>query len=209
MKYVDEYRDGKLARADSPRRSPQAADPAAQLSLHGILRRPHPCDLALRPRRSAAGQCPDGARPRLPGLRAADRPHRHGDRAGGAAGGDAVHLRRSDAGAGLARHLAAARQGRRRRHPHGVFDAGRDRRSPQAEPEREVVFFAIGFETTTPPTALAIKLASAKRLANFTRVLQPRADAAGDPRHSRTSAISTACDGPRSTASSARRMSAR
>jgi hydrogenase expression/formation protein HypD len=26
-------------------------------------------------------------------------------------------------------------------------------------PEREVVFFAIGFETTTPPTALAMKQA--------------------------------------------------
>jgi hydrogenase expression/formation protein HypD len=37
-----------------------------------------------------------------------------------------------------------------------------------AEPDREVVFFAIGFETTTPPTALAIRLAAEKRLSNFT-----------------------------------------
>ena len=49
----------------------------------------------------------------------------------------------------------------------------------EAEPEREVVFFAIGFETTTPPTALAIKLAKQKGLTNFTvfsnHVLTPAA----------------------------------
>jgi hydrogenase expression/formation protein HypD len=37
----------------------------------------------------------------------------------------------------------------------------------EAEPSREVVFFAIGLETTTPPTALAIRLADKKRLKNF------------------------------------------
>jgi hydrogenase expression/formation protein HypD len=35
------------------------------------------------------------------------------------------------------------------------------------EPERQVVFFAIGFETTTPPTAMAIRLAQKKQLTNF------------------------------------------
>jgi hydrogenase expression/formation protein HypD len=34
-------------------------------------------------------------------------------------------------------------------------------------PTRQVVFFAIGFETTTPPTAVAIKAASAEGLKNF------------------------------------------
>ena len=34
-------------------------------------------------------------------------------------------------------------------------------------PDRQVVFFAIGFETTTPPTAVAIKTARAEGLANF------------------------------------------
>jgi hydrogenase expression/formation protein HypD len=47
------------------------------------------------------------------------------------------------------------------------------------EPERQVVFFAIGFETTTPPTAMAIRLAQKKRLTNFTifcnHVLTPSA----------------------------------
>jgi hydrogenase expression/formation protein HypD len=46
-------------------------------------------------------------------------------------------------------------------------------------PAREVVFFAIGFETTTPPTAVAIKLAAAEGLKNFTvlccHVLTPSA----------------------------------
>jgi hydrogenase expression/formation protein HypD len=52
-------------------------------------------------------------------------------------------------------------------------------RIAEAEPGREVVFFAIGFETTTPPTALAIKTAAKKELANFTvfcnHVLTPSA----------------------------------
>jgi len=37
-------------------------------------------------------------------------------------------------------------------------------------PQREVVFFAIGFETTTPPTALAIRQAAAEDLINFSVV---------------------------------------
>jgi hydrogenase expression/formation protein HypD len=40
-------------------------------------------------------------------------------------------------------------------------------RIAEAEPSREVVFFAVGFETTTPPMALAIRLADKKRLKNF------------------------------------------
>lgn len=37
----------------------------------------------------------------------------------------------------------------------------------RANPDREVVFFAIGFETTTPPTALAVLEASRTGLRNF------------------------------------------
>lgn len=40
-------------------------------------------------------------------------------------------------------------------------------RIAEAEQERELVFFAIGFETTTPPTAVALKAAEAKGLGNF------------------------------------------
>jgi hydrogenase expression/formation protein HypD len=46
-------------------------------------------------------------------------------------------------------------------------------------PGREVVFFAIGFETTTPPTALVIRSAQREQLANFSvlccHVLTPSA----------------------------------
>lgn len=46
-------------------------------------------------------------------------------------------------------------------------------------PDREVVFFAIGFETTTPPTAMALKMAKAEGLRNFSvfcsHVLTPSA----------------------------------
>jgi len=46
-------------------------------------------------------------------------------------------------------------------------------------PEREVVFFAIGFETTTPPTAMLIKQASAEGIKNLSvlcnHVLTPSA----------------------------------
>ena len=49
----------------------------------------------------------------------------------------------------------------------------------QAQPERQVVFFAIGFETTTPPTAVVIKQAKALGLDNFSvfcnHVLTPAA----------------------------------
>ena len=49
----------------------------------------------------------------------------------------------------------------------------------RANPGKEVVFFAIGFETTTPPTAVALKQAEAAGLANFSvfcnHVLTPAA----------------------------------
>lgn len=49
----------------------------------------------------------------------------------------------------------------------------------RANPEREVVFFAIGFETTTPPTAIALRTAQKEQLANFSvfcnHVLTPAA----------------------------------
>lgn len=40
-------------------------------------------------------------------------------------------------------------------------------RIAEENPEREIVFFAIGFETTTPPTAVMIRLAEKKQLSNF------------------------------------------
>lgn len=49
----------------------------------------------------------------------------------------------------------------------------------EQRPDREIVFFAVGFETTTPPTALALRAARAKGLKNFSvlcnHVLTPAA----------------------------------
>jgi len=65
----------------------------------------------------------------------------------------------------------------------------------RAQPEREIVFFAIGFETTTPPTAVAIRQAQAEGLKNFSvfcnHVLTPAAMAAilGSPAHARSGSV--------------------
>jgi hydrogenase expression/formation protein HypD len=60
-----------------------------------------------------------------------------------------------------------------------VYSAADALRIAQEHPERQVVFFAIGFETTTPPTALVIKGAQAAGLKNFSvfcnHVLTPSA----------------------------------
>ena len=60
-----------------------------------------------------------------------------------------------------------------------VYSSADAVRIAQENPEREVIFFAIGFETTTPPTAVAIRAAAALDLANFSvfcnHVLTPAA----------------------------------
>ena len=60
-----------------------------------------------------------------------------------------------------------------------VYSAADAVKIAAANPQREVVFLAIGFETTTPPTALAILAAEKQGLANFSvlccHVLTPSA----------------------------------
>jgi hydrogenase expression/formation protein HypD len=60
-----------------------------------------------------------------------------------------------------------------------VYSCADALRIARETPSRDVVFFAIGFETTTPPTALAIVEADRDRLANFSvfcnHVLTPSA----------------------------------
>jgi hydrogenase expression/formation protein HypD len=72
--------------------------------------------------------------------------------------------------------LKARAQGRDVRVVQSAADAVELARD---NPEREVVLFAIGFETTTPPTALAIQQAAALDLPNFSvfcnHVLTPSA----------------------------------
>ncbi len=72
--------------------------------------------------------------------------------------------------------LQAKAEGADIRMVYSTLDALRLARE---NPERQVVFFAIGFETTTPPTAVAIKQAQAQGLENFSvycnHVLTPAA----------------------------------
>lgn len=60
-----------------------------------------------------------------------------------------------------------------------IYSAADALKIARENPQREVVFFAIGFETTTPPTALAIRQAAKEQLANFSvlccHVLTPAA----------------------------------
>ena len=48
-----------------------------------------------------------------------------------------------------------------------VYSAADALKTAQDNPDRQVVFFAIGFETTTPPTAVVVKQAKALGLTNF------------------------------------------
>ncbi len=60
-----------------------------------------------------------------------------------------------------------------------VYSAADALRLADEHPQREVVFFAIGFETTTPPTALLIRQARERKVTNFSvlcnHVLTPSA----------------------------------
>jgi hydrogenase expression/formation protein HypD len=60
-----------------------------------------------------------------------------------------------------------------------VYSAADALKLAEQNPDREVVFFAIGFETTTPPTALVIRDAAARAVKNFSvlccHVLTPAA----------------------------------
>ena len=75
--------------------------------------------------------------------------------------------------------LKAKAEGADLRMVYGSADALKLARE---NPSREVVFFAIGFETTTPPTAVAVKQAAELGLSNFSvlcnHVLTPSAMAA-------------------------------
>ncbi len=60
-----------------------------------------------------------------------------------------------------------------------VYSAADALKLAEQHPDREVVFFAIGFETTTPPTALVLREAQARNVRNFSvlccHVLTPAA----------------------------------
>lgn len=72
--------------------------------------------------------------------------------------------------------LVARSEGAQVQMTYSVIDA---LRLAQSQPNRQIVFFAIGFETTTPPTAVALQQAKRLGLSNFTvfcnHVLTPSA----------------------------------
>jgi len=177
MKYVDEYRDGKLARAIAETIRAEA-DPAKTyhfmefcgghthaISRYGLedllpenVRMIHGpgCPVCVLPIGRIDEAIELAKNPRVTLLTYADLMRVPGSK-----------------GTSLIKAKAA---GADIRMIYSTLDAIR---IAEAEPEREVVFFAIGFETTTPPTAMAVKLAAAKGLSNFSifcnHVLTPSA----------------------------------
>ena len=183
MRYVDEYRSAELARGLAAEIA-SLVDAGRDGADHGGLRRPHARDLPPRARGSAPARGRARARARLPGVRDPDGPRRRRDRA--RRGQRASRSRRS--ATCCACPAGAARCSRRRRAaPTCAWSTRRSTRSrsPRSEPERRVVFFAIGFETTAPATAVTLLRARARGDAELRRLLQPRRDraaAARDPR---------------------------
>lgn len=166
MKHIDEYRDGRIARGIATRVA-QEADRVSEYRFmefcgghtHAIARYGIE-DLLPRNVHLIHGPgCPVCVLPTGQidaAIRLAERPQvtlcTYGD------------LMRVPASRGMSL-LRAKAKGADIRMVYSILDA---LRIAEREPSRKVVFFAIGFETTTPPTAFAIRAASEKGLKNFT-----------------------------------------
>ena len=177
MKYVDEYRDGELARAIAATIAAEARPDrdyrfmefcgghTHAISRYGVedllppnVRMIHGpgCPVCVLP----VGRIDEAiALARLPDVTLCT----YGD------------LMRVPASGGMSLTKAKA-GGADIRMVYSTLDAVR---IAENEPDRKVVFFAIGFETTTPPTAMAVLAAQKKGLTNFSifcnHVLTPAA----------------------------------
>ena len=177
MKYVDEFRDGKLA-GGLARAIRAEADPSRQYNLmefcgghtHAISRYGVQDLLPENVRMIHGPGCPVCVLPigRIDiAIEIAGRPNvvlcTYGDTLRVPASNQSSLLKAKAAGADV-------------RMIYSSLDAIR---IATEEPGKEVVFFAIGFETTTPPTAFAIRQAEALGLDNFSvfcnHVLTPSA----------------------------------
>ncbi|NMG47567.1 hydrogenase formation protein HypD [Azoarcus communis] len=181
MKYVDEFRDGTLARGLGEAIA-RAADPARDyafmefcgghthaISRYGVI------DLLPSNVRMIHG----------PGCPVCVLPVGRIDMAIQLAMEQAVTIctygdcLRVPASDGLSLLKARARLDKSRADIRMVYSAADALALAQREPQREVVFLAIGFETTTPPTALVLQQARALGLKNFSvlcnHVLTPAA----------------------------------
>jgi hydrogenase expression/formation protein HypD len=169
MKYVDEFRNPTKAQGIVEK----IRDLGAQLTQnrpwphqnHGGLRRPYPCHLQIWARRSAAPQremvhgpgCPVCIMPR----------GRLDDAIAIAQHPEVIFTTFGDAmrvpGSRLSL-LQAKAEGADIRMVYSPLDA---LTLAKANPDRQVVFFAIGFETTAPSTALTVLQAQKEGIENF------------------------------------------
>ena len=177
MKYIDEFRDGELAKGLAAAIR-QIADPARQYHFmefcgghtHAISRYGVTDLLPPNVRMIHGPGCPVCVLP----IGRVDMAIRLALEAGATlcTYGDTLRVPASE---GLSLMKAKARGGDIRM----VYSSADAVSIAQQNPEKQVVFFAIGFETTTPPTAVAIKQAQALGLKNFSvlccHVLTPAA----------------------------------
>jgi hydrogenase expression/formation protein HypD len=177
MKYIDEFRDGELAKGLAAAIR-QIADPARQYHFmefcgghtHAISRYGVTDLLPPNVRMIHGPGCPVCVLP----IGRVDMAIRLALEAGVTlcTYGDTLRVPASE---GLSLMKAKARGGDIRM----VYSSADAVSIAQQNPDKRVVFFAIGFETTTPPTAVAIKQAQALGLKNFSvlccHVLTPAA----------------------------------
>ncbi|MBI4998383.1 MAG: hydrogenase formation protein HypD [Rhodocyclales bacterium] len=177
MKFVDEYRDGKLAKWLAATIAAEA-DPARRYSFmefcgghtHAISRYGVTDLLPANVRMVHGPGCPVCVLPIGRVDMAIELALKHGVIL--CTYGDCLRVPASD---GLSLMKAKARGGDVRM----VYSSADALKVAQDNPGRQVVFFAIGFETTTPPTAVVIKQAATLGLDNFSvlccHVLTPSA----------------------------------
>jgi hydrogenase expression/formation protein HypD len=166
MKYIDEFRDGGAARVVAERIAAEA-DPAREYRLmefcgghtHAIFRYGIPDLLPPNVRMIHGPGCPVCVLPIGRLDLAIDLAMRPGVTL--CTYGDMMRV----PGSRKRSLLRAKAEGADVRMVYSATDALRLAREL---PDREIVFFAIGFETTTPPTAVAVQTAAAEGLRNFT-----------------------------------------
>ena len=177
MKFVDEFRDGELAKGLASRIA-EAADPARNYHLmefcgghtHAISRYGLSDFLPANVCMVHGPGCPVCVLP----IGRIDLAIQLALERGAilCSYGDTLRV---PASGGLSLLKAKARGGDIRM----IYSAADALKAARANPQREVVFLAIGFETTTPPTALVIRPAHAAGLQNFSvlcnHVLTPAA----------------------------------
>ncbi len=165
MKYIDEFRDGSAARVVAERIAAEA-DPAREYRLmefcgghtHAIFRYGIPDLLPPNVRMIHGPGCPVCVLPIGRLDLAIDLAMRPGVTL--CTYGDMMRV----PGSRKRSLLRAKAEGADVRMVYSATDALRLAREL---PDREIVFFAIGFETTTPPTAVAVQIAAAEGLHNF------------------------------------------